>query len=80
MVIPWLREGVDPDVTYGVVSGQAAPLVKDHFIELQFLQSYLIKYYAAISLDTFTNLVGAILSCARWFSLYNLGSLGQFDK
>ena len=75
-----MREGLDPNVNYGVVSGQAAPLVKDHFIELQYIRNYILSYTGALSIDAFNTIVGTILSCARRFSLHNLGSIRQLDK
>ena len=71
---------MDPDVNYGVVSGQGAPLVKNHFIELQLFQGFVLRYTSALSIDAFNTIVGTILSCARRFSFDNLGSIRQFDK
>ena len=75
-----MREGLDPSVNYGVVSGQGPPLVRDHFIELQFIRNYILSYTGALSIDAFNTIVGTILSCARRFSLHNLGSIRQLDK
>jgi len=81
MLIPWIRQGLDPNVNYLVVTGQAAPLVKDHFIELQFIRNYLLDYTNAISIDAFDTIVGTIWSCVQRFSLHNvLGPSRQLNK
>jgi hypothetical protein len=65
LLIPWIREGLDPNVNYGVVSGQGAPLVKDHFIELQYIRNYILSYTGTLSIDAFNTIVSTILSCVR---------------
>ena len=75
-----MRAGLDPNVNYGVVSGQSSPLVKDHFIELQYFRNFMLDYTGTLSIDAFNTIVGTILSCARRFSLHNLGSIRQLDK
>ena len=79
MIMPWIRKGLDPSVNYGAVSGQRDPLVKDHFIELQFIRNFMMNYTGALSIDAFNTIVGTILSCSRRFSLHNLGSIRQLN-
>jgi len=83
MLIPWMREGLDPNINYGVVSNpacQGPPWVRDHFIELQWIRNYMLAFTGALSIDAFNTIVGTFLTRAWRFSLHNLGSIRQLDK